>query len=96
MEVEELRPSLAPIQAQLVAGRSLEQAAALLDETSQLNTSEIENLLKLAKDAKPDFGRGSALGPFVVICRRKLRQAVRAGYIDRAELERITSQKEST
>jgi hypothetical protein len=96
VEVEELRPSLAPIQAQLVAGRSLEQAAALLDETSQLNTSEIENLLKLAKDAKPDFGRGSALGPFVVICRRKLRQAVRAGYIDRAELERITSQKEST
>jgi hypothetical protein len=96
LTVEELRPSLAPIQARLIAGRHLDKAARLLDDDSQLSTSEIENFLRLVRKAKPELGGSSPQGDVVATCRRKLRQAVRAGFIDRNELGRILTSKESS
>jgi hypothetical protein len=87
--VAELRASIAPIEANLLAQGDLGQAARLIDSDSLLTTNEIDNLLKAVKNAGPSIAASEAVRSLVTVCRSKAVAARCAGLIDQAELERL-------
>ncbi|HVT60392.1 MAG TPA: hypothetical protein VHR45_18610 [Thermoanaerobaculia bacterium] len=89
LEVQELRPSLAPLEARRLASTDLVQAAGLIDDDSWLTTSEIDYLLTQVKEAPPDIAKSAAVGRLIAVCRRKIMQAFCARHIDQAEVERL-------
>jgi hypothetical protein len=87
--IDELRDSLAPIEAALLATGNLGQAAGLIDDKSLLTTSEIDGLLGKVKSAGADAVASAPVRSLVAICRRRIAAAFCAGFIDQAELERL-------
>lgn len=76
LEVDELKPILAPIEALRLAATDLPGAAAYIDRKSQLTSSEIEDLLKAVQAADRNTREQSAVRELVAICRAKLERAV--------------------
>jgi hypothetical protein len=77
LDVKELRASLAPIEATRLACIDLKEAAIRLEEKSLMTTNEIETLLTLTIQARPEIQRDPMIRRMATICRSKARQFVR-------------------
>jgi hypothetical protein len=77
LQIKELRPSLASIEAMRLACIDLTRAAGFIEPETLITTSEIEKLLKVILQAEPEVRYDPAVLRMVRIYEAKARQVVR-------------------
>lgn len=87
LKVEELRASLAPIEARRLINIDLTSAAVLIEKGSQMTSSEMEDLLEAVSKADVAVRKDPEVRQMITICRSKLRRAVRKQLAPQSLLE---------
>lgn len=88
LETPELRDIFAPSEARRLAESDLRGAAQLIEETGLMTTSEIEHLLKIAKEAEHKIRQFPEVRRMIEICRAKAHLLVAKNFAPQSLLDR--------